>query len=85
MTKPLKTKLPYLLQEALETGDWKIDSVGANSETWIRPEQQVTIGHKLLNGTTPPSVVYQMTTEDGSEHDMDVINSLCIKLAKRNN
>ena len=83
MSKPLKTKLPYLLQEALKTGEWKIDSVGANSETWTRPEQQITIGHKLLNGTTPPSVVYQMTDQDGSEHGLDVINSLCMKLAKR--
>jgi hypothetical protein len=84
MIKPIKTKLPYLLQEALETGAWKIDTVGANSETWIRPDQQVTLGHRLLNGTTPPSVVFQLTTEDGSEHGLEVINSLCMKLAKRN-
>jgi hypothetical protein len=84
LSKLLKTKLPYLLQEALETGGWKIDSVGANSETWTRPDQQVTIGHRLLNGTTPPSVVFQLTNEDGSEHGLEVINSLCMKLAKRN-
>tara|TARA_R110000782_G_scaffold71386_4_gene143178 strand:- start:370 stop:627 length:258 start_codon:yes stop_codon:yes gene_type:complete len=84
LSKPIKTKLPYLLQEALETGGWKIDSVGANSETWTRPDQQVTLGHRLLNGTTPPSVVFQLTTLDGPEHGLEVINSLCMKLAKRN-
>ena len=84
MSKTLKTTLPILIQEALQSGGWKLIDPNGNAETWKRNGEQVTIGKKLLNGTTPPSVVYEVFDPENEFRRTDsiVINLLCTRLAK---
>jgi len=86
MTKSLKSKLPYILKEALEAGAWKIMSANSNHEVYERAPDRLTIGVKLLHGTNPPSVVYQLQNLANMEQErgITVINSLCSQLAKKN-
>jgi hypothetical protein len=84
MSKTLKTTLPILIQEALSAGGWRLIDPNGNAETWKRDGEQVTIGKKLLNGTNPPSVVYEVwdPENDFRRTDSIVINLLCTRLAK---
>jgi len=84
MSKTPKSILPYLLQEALETGGWKLIDPNGNAETWKRNGEQVTIGKRLLQGTDPASVVYEVWDPEIGlrKTEMIVINLLCTRLAK---
>lgn len=84
MSKTPKTVLPILIQEALKAGGWRLIDPNGNAETWKRNGEQVTIGKKLLNGTNPPSVVYEVFDPENEFRRTDsiVINLLCTRLAK---
>jgi hypothetical protein len=84
MSKTLKTTLPILIQEALKAGGWRLIDPNGNAETWKRNGEQVTIGKRLLQGTNPPSVVYEVwdPENDFRRTDSIVINLLCTRLAK---
>jgi hypothetical protein len=79
-----KTKLPYLLQEALETGKWEFSTQDSNTETYTRGSEQVKIGTNALRSTNPPSYVYEYVDPENKyrKQSMTVINSLCVLLAK---
>jgi len=85
MTQLPKSKLPYILREALETGGWKITTANSNHEVYERNPDRITIGAKLLHGTNPPSVVYQLQNLANMEQErgITVINSLCAMVAKK--
>lgn len=84
MSKTLKSSLPYLIQEALASGGWKLIDPNGNAETWKRNGEQVTIGKRLLQGTDPASVVYEVWDPETGirKTEMIVINLLCTRLAK---
>ncbi len=84
MSKTLKTSLPYLIQEALASGGWKLIDPNGNAETWKRNGEQVTIGKRLLQGTDPASVVYEVWDPETGirKTEMIVINLLCTRLSK---
>ncbi len=84
MSKTLKTSLPYLIQEALASRGRKLIDPNGNAETWKRNGEQVTIGKRLLQGTDPASVVYEVWDPETGirKTDMIVINLLCTRLAK---
>ncbi len=84
MSKTPKSTLPYLIQEALASGGWRLIDPNGNAETWKRNGEQVTIGKNLLRGTEPPSVVYEVWDPETGLRKTDsiVINLLCTRLAK---
>lgn len=84
MSKTPKSTLPILIQEALSAGSWRLIDPNGNAETWKRNGEQVTIGKRLLQGTNPPSVVYEVwdPENDFRRTDSIVINLLCTRLAK---
>ncbi len=84
MSKTPKSILPYLIQEALFYGGWKLIDPNGNAETWKRNGEQITIGKNLLRGTEPPSVVYEIWDPETGIRKTDsiVINLLCVRLAK---
>jgi hypothetical protein len=84
LSKTQKTSLNYLIQEALEAGGWKLINPDGNAETWRRNGEQVSIGKKLLRGTEPPSVIYEVWDPESGFRKTDsiVINLLCTRLAK---
>lgn len=79
-----KSQLPYLIQEALETGGWAFANEATSTESYIRGSEIVRIGTRPLRGTTPPSYVYEVSDPSISyrKTDMIVMNLLCSKLAK---
>ena len=79
-----KSELPYLLKEALETGEWKLIAKDTNTETFSRGSEQVRIGTNALRSTNPPSYVYEYVDPENKyrKQSMTVINSLCALLAK---
>lgn len=81
---PPKSTLPYLLLEALENGSWGLVATDGNNEEWQRGTETIKIGKKLLKGTTPPSVVYEVSDPEINFRRTDsiVINLLCTRLAK---
>jgi hypothetical protein len=74
-----KTQLPYLIREALEAGEWKLNEIRPNTEKYTRGEDSILIGTRALRGTNPPSYVYELN----GKQSMTVINSLCAMLAKK--
>lgn len=79
-----KSKLPYLIQEALETGGWELGSEASYAETYVRGSESLAIGTRALRGTNPPSYVYEYvdTETKHRKQSMTVINSLCAMIAK---
>lgn len=80
----LKSTLPYLIREALETGSWELTEQTSNTELFTRAGEQLRIGTKALRGTNPPSYVYEYVDADRGlrRQSMTVINSLCALIAK---
>jgi len=81
-----KSKLPYLILEALAAGEWNHVESKPNRETYKRGEETVTISTKALNSTDPASYVYEIhDDEEGIRRTQSlVINLLCVRLAKKN-
>lgn len=79
-----KSKLPYLIREALESGKWEPVEVGGQIETYTRGTEIVKIGTNALRGTSPASYVYEVhdPEEDFRTTHMLVMNLLCLRLAK---
>lgn len=79
-----RSQLPYLIQEALETGGWAFDTDDTSTESYTRGSETVRIGTRPLRGTTPPSFVYEVSDPSAKyrKTDMIVMNLLCSKLAK---
>ena len=86
MSKTQKSSLPYLITEALETGQWELIDTAGNSEAWMREGEWVKIGKNLLRGTEPASVVFEVSEPEANFRRTDsiVINLLCTRLAKKN-
>lgn len=79
-----KSKLPYLILEALEAGNWEPTEVSSTTETFVRDGEQIKIGKIALRGTSPVSYVYEVKDFDEAftRTDSLVINLLCTRLAK---
>jgi hypothetical protein len=79
-----KSQLPYLILEALESGNWEPSESDKNTETFIRDGEQVKIGVNKLRGTNPASFVYEIRDFDNeiTKTHMLVMNLLCTRLAK---
>jgi hypothetical protein len=78
-----KTQLPYLIQEALEIGEWKQLGIEKGAEVYQRGSEVVRIGTRALRGTSPESYVYEVVDEEEgfrTNHSI-VINLLCLRLA----
>lgn len=78
-----KTQLPYLIQEALAVGEWKLESLGKNNEKYVRHDASIEIGTMPLNGTTPPSYVFRMVLPEASLSKPERIDKLCKRIAKK--
>lgn len=78
-----KTQLPYLLQEALSTGNWDLVSINKNNEKYQRGEATIEIGTKALNGTVPASYVFRLQSGEASINKAEKLPDLCIRLAKK--
>lgn len=80
----IKSNLPYLLKEALDTGAWELTEQTTNTESFTRGSERIMIGTRALRGTTPPSYVYEYVDNDRRirRQTMTVINSLCAMVAK---
>jgi hypothetical protein len=79
-----KSKLPYLILEALESGNWEPSGSDSTTETFVRDGEQVMIGINKLRGTNPPSFVYEIKDFENeiTKTHMAVMNLLCTRLAK---
>jgi hypothetical protein len=79
-----KSQLPYLIQEALETGQWKHVESKESRETYERGEETIQISTKGLRSTDPASYVYEITDSELGFRRTDclVINLLCVRVAK---
>lgn len=79
-----KTQLPYLLQEALSTGNWQLEALNKNNEKYVRGEASIEIGTTPLRGTDPVSYVFRMQVGDAYINKAEKLNDLCARLAKKN-
>lgn len=79
-----KSQLPYLIQEALDTGQWKHAESAGNRETYQRGEETIQISTKGLRSTDPASYVYEVADKELGFRRTDclVINLLCVRVAK---
>lgn len=79
-----KSKLPYLILEALDTGRWKYVESKDNREIYNRGEETLQISTRALRSTTPESYVYEISDEELGIRRTDslVINLLCVRIAK---
>ena len=84
MSKTQKSSLNYILQEALENGNWELADGNGNAEQWARDGETVKIGKNLLRGSNPPSVIFEVSEPEINFRRTDsiVINLLCVRLAK---
>lgn len=79
-----KSKLPYLILEALDTGRWNYVESKDNREIYKRGEETLQISTRPLRSTTPESYVYEINDEELGFRRTDslVINLLCVRIAK---
>ena len=84
MSKTQKSSLPYLVQEALEAGNWTLIDTSGNAESWNREGEWVKIGKNVLRGTEPVSIIYEVSEPEINYRSTQsiVINLLCTRLAK---
>ena len=78
-----KTQLPYLLQEALSTGNWELVELASNNEKYQRGDAIIEIGTKPLRGTTPASYVFRLHVGNAYVNKSEKLPDLCIRLAKK--
>lgn len=84
MSNSKKSSLPYLLKEALETGQWQLIDSNTATEDWVRPGEVVKIGKNAIKSTDPHSYVFEVSEpgEGFRKTDLIVMNLLCRRLAK---
>ncbi len=78
-----KTQLPYLIQEALEIGEWNLVALNSNNEKYQRGNATIEIGTRPLLGTTPASYVFRLAVGDHHVNKSEKLPDLCARLAKK--
>lgn len=78
-----KTQLPYLLQEALQVGEWKLVQANKNNEKYERGTAIIEIGTKALNGTVPASYVFRLQSGKAWINKSEKLPDLCKRLAQK--
>lgn len=78
-----KTQLPYLLQEALQVGEWNVVSINKNNEKYERGQASIEIGTKALNGTVPASYVFRLQSGQAWVNKAEKLPDLCKRLAQK--
>lgn len=78
-----KSQLPYLIQEAIDTGQWNYVESKDNRETYQRGDETIQISTKGLRSTDPASYVYEVADKELGFRRTDclVINLLCVRVA----
>lgn len=78
-----KTQLPYLIQEALQIGEWNLVALNSNNEKYQRGNATIEIGTRPLLGTTPASYVFRLAVGDHHVNKSEKLPDLCKRLAKK--
>lgn len=78
-----KTQLPYLLQEALQVGEWNLVTTNKNHEKYQRAGASIEIGTKALNSTVPASYVFRLHSAGAWVNKAEKLPDLCKRLAQK--
>lgn len=78
-----KTQLPYLIQEALQIGEWNLVALNSNNEKYQRGNATIEIGTRPLLGTSPASYVFRLAVGDHHVNKSEKLPDLCKRLAKK--
>jgi hypothetical protein len=78
-----KTQLPYLLQEALQVGEWNLVTTNKNHEKYQRAGASIEIGTKALNSTVPASYVFRLHSAGAWVNKAEKLPDLCRRLAQK--